>query len=1201
MAYPTPTFQRSDSQSGLYTHNQQQESSTSSGQQGQPFPPRFESRSSSSSTANQSRLSEFYGNDFEYDWEHQEIDNAKATFKAIRAQICSFTESPDVDIDGAIGIFKQIKKSQTQIDLGCVLKYEPALLKGLSDPLCQLIEKLNSALQSNENLVASLNAEDIHCLCIGFSAIVGESVSDSLLFEPHFNKLQQSLRQITETLLKRAIDQGFLRKHWDSSSLINAFNWVSRGLKNKFLSKESPIIKQAFTQALMIMKDWTSSNGGVATTLIEPLDTRQLGKCMVQVATALKYGLVTDKAPDHLLRDVVLGLCGGNALAQCTRWHKRTDSNQSARVLTTVLPEGAEITNISNTLKNCLRAGILQLDDGQVQSIINSLCRHMNIISERNFLERRGQRLANCANFLRDIFELEHVAKKPVLQNRTEYDKACNCMLDQIPKIPPFVSLSTQSISNLFSFVKAMDRTRRQPTEVLRAAASVLVSQLQTVREEMRDVDSVAATLGGLHHLVLRGLIKAAPAVDQMVKLINDIDFKALAQWPVKSREALMQATVHCWHDLAARKTLQPEHHLLAAMQELLALPDAVTEKFSYLMAALVLIKQDAAWLANHQSMLARLLPPKADTLISAEDVLREAEKLKMGESVIEKLPEAETVNNTTTTTTVTTTTITTTTTATTTTAQTGAVKTSPPRLPVGMTRVISPANKHTDTTNTTTAKKKNTATTNTATAARTSTTTTAYAAERTTVTPVVPPTRDSTVTLPNEYQIPKRVAKAKQGQISLLPSTDPVLKVRDTPSSVRASAHNNKVVPEKKANNLKTPSPPQKNQIKSAPKEVLVSKPAKQTPEQEWFHLLKHEGALSTLQFKRLQELLRNTPSLAISAEGKGNKARTALFYALSTGKVAAVELIMRANSQAKQDMAGTLRQVFDEVLIVGDSEVGALKACLWMLSESELAVLRDALNKQYKPGEMRKKVAIPLLDVLRHMGAIPAEPAGIDDSRNQSFVRERIIIRANWVQPLMIAAMTGDTKSAESILRKHSDDELPSYAGLDGYNLLMVAAKGNCADIVKLFINHKFGEEQMKDVDEHGSNALLSAALNGSADVVKVLINHKLGAELAKHADKYGLNALMRAILNRHTHVVQLLLEHASGADQVKHLNNHGLNALMFVAVSGATDVVKLLMGHPSIGEQLKVVTSEGFNAVELAKQVGHTEIVDLLAPLM
>ena len=296
MAYPTPTFQRRDSQSGFYTQTQQQGSSTSSGQQGQPSPPRFESRSSSSSTANQSQLSEFYGDDLEYDWERQALDHAKATVRAIRAQICSLTESPDVDIDGAIGIFKQIKKSQTQIDLACVRRYEPALLKGLSDPLCQLFKKLNSALQSDENLVASLNAEDIHALFIGFSAIVGESVSDSLLFKPHFNKLQQSLRQITETLLERGIDQGFLQKHWDSSSLINAFNWVSRGLKNKFLSKESPIIKQAFTQALMIMKDWTSSNGEAATTLIEPLDTRQLGKCMVQVATALKYGLVTEDA-----------------------------------------------------------------------------------------------------------------------------------------------------------------------------------------------------------------------------------------------------------------------------------------------------------------------------------------------------------------------------------------------------------------------------------------------------------------------------------------------------------------------------------------------------------------------------------------------------------------------------------------------------------------------------------------------------------------------------------------------------------------------------------------------------------------------------------------------------------------------------------------------------------------------------------------
>jgi hypothetical protein len=155
------------------------------------------------------------------------------------------------------------------------------------------------------------------------------------------------------------------------------------------------------------------------------------------------------------------------------------------------------------------------------------------------------------------------------------------------------------------------------------------------------------------------------------------------------------------------------------------------------------------------------------------------------------------------------------------------------------------------------------------------------------------------------------------------------------------------------------------KSQAHQTTKPPQVGKPSKLTPEQEWFQLLKQEGALSRLQLKRVQELLEKTPRLAISVEGKGRKVRTALFYALSTGKAEAVGLIMRANSKVKQDMAGTLRQVFDEILIIGDSEVGALKACLSMLSESELTVLRDALNQQYKPGEMRKKLAMPLLEV--------------------------------------------------------------------------------------------------------------------------------------------------------------------------------------------------------------------------------------------
>ncbi len=1260
MAYPTPTFQRSDSQSGFYTQTQQQRSSTGTGQQGQQNQssrPRFESRSSSSSTANQSRLSEYYGDGADDNSLSDEIYNSRESINRIKQKIQSIRNNNDFDIEGLIDLFDQIKVAQKQGDLSCIRQYEPALLAGLSDPLSQLLKKIDGQLAADSTFVASFNAEDIHTVFNGFSVIIGESVSDSLLLKPHFNKVRDSLRHITECLMEHAIEEGFLQKHWDSSSLLNVLNWLSRGLKQGLLSAKNSSIKGSFTQALMLMKDWSPSAGETvtATTLAAPLDTRQLGKCMVQVGTALKFDLVTENAADNLIRDVVIGLCGGNALAQCTQWRNGTDSNQRARVLTPVLPEGAEVTNISNTVKDCLRAGILQLDDGQVQSINNSLCRHMNVISERSFLERRGQRLGNCANFLRDIFELEHVAKKPVLQNRTEYEKACKRMLEQITKISPVVSLDSQSIANLISFVKSMDRARRQPTELLRSAAALLMTHLRAMTEAMRSIENIAATLGGLHHLSVRGLTPPGPAVDQMISLINGIVLNDLATWPAKSRVALMQATVHCWQDLEAGRTPQPQHHLLAVMQEMLALPGTISEKNAYLMAAAVLIKQDANWLASQQLVLGRLLPAKAGALISEDDVLRELAQLKTSEPVIEKLPEAETVNNTTTKTNTTTTT-TAITTTTSTTAQTGAVKTSPPRLPVGMTRVIVPENKPADTTNTATAKKTNTATTktaatNTATTTRTSTAT--YAAERTNLTPVVPPKIEATVTSPLEYRIPKRVAKAKQGQISPLPSTDPVLKVRDTSSSVRASAHNNKPLPEQKANNVKTPSPPSKNQMKSAPKEVLVSKSVKQTPEQEWFQLLKQEGALSSLQLKRLKELLEKTPSLAISAEGKGNKARTALFFALSTGKAEAVSLIMRANAQTKRDIASTLRQVLDEVLIVGDSEASALKACLSMLSVSELVVLRDALNQQYKPGEMQKKVAGKLWEVLSEKGLtqeanvaidnqlelrgtatttkkIPrAEPVtsknpaadpfgGVDDHGHNALMHaaadgntdsvDRIIrdksgaqqikaVNNDGINALMIAAENGHTEVVKYLIDHTSGTQQVKMVSTNGWNALQIAAAKGHAEVIKLLIAHTSATEQAKMVDKDGWNALRIAAQSGHTEVVKLLIDHPSGTEQAKMVDKDGLNALMAAAANNRTEVVKLLIGHPSGAQQAKMVDKVGANALMSAAHNGYPEVVKLLIAHPSGAEQVKMVNEDDINALMIAAELGHPEVVKLL----
>ena len=1149
MAYPTPTFHRSDSQAGFYTQTQQQGSSTSSGQQGQPSPPRFESRSSSSSTSNQSRLSEFYGDDFDDDWEDQELENAKATVRQIRVQIRSICDNREFNIDGLITLFEQIKKSQTQRELSCVRANDPDLLKGLSDPLYQLIKKLDDDLQSDEKLVASFSAEDIHSLFNGLSAIVGESVSESLLLKPHFNKLRDSLCQITETLLKHAIDQGFLQKHWDSSSLINALNWISRGLKKDILSNQSPILRQAFTQALMIMKDWASSAGGTAATLLATLDTRQLGKCMVQVNTARKYGLVTEYAPDHLLRDVVLGLCGGNALTQCTLWRQGSDSSQRNRVLTSVLPEGTEITNISNTVKDCLKDGILRLEDRQVQSIIQALCGHMNVIPEAKLLERQGQRLGNCSNFLREIFECEHEAAQPVLQDRVAYEKACKRILNQMPRVSPVVLLSTQSIANLFSFVKAMDRTRRQPTEVLRGAASILVSQLQTMREEMKDADSVAATLGGLQHFALRGLTPPGPAVDQMISLINGVVLNDLAKWEPKSRSALMQAAVHCWQNLADRRTPLPQHHLLEVMQRLLALSRPVTERYHYLMAAAVLIKQDRGWLENHQSVLIELLPAKADAPISEDDVQRAVTQLKASEPVIETLPEPQPLGGSeekfsgaqkavaT---------------AAPTTTEAGAGKTLPPRVPVGMTRRIEPVKKTTTTTTTT-----NTTTTTTTTSTK----------------PV-----SALINTPVEsWRSPNRVAKVKQREMPVLTSTEPMLVVRDKPAPEKKQATEKKVVSEKT-----TPPRVQKGQshpVTKAPS--AINKNSKLTPEQEWFQLLKQEKSLSRPQQQRLQTLLKGMPKLASSSEGKGPKARSALFFALSTGKAEAVSLIMRANAQAKQDIAGTLRQVFDEVLIVGDSEASALKACLSMQSASELAVLRDALNQQYKPGEMRKKVAGKLWEVLLEKGLTQEANVAID----------------NQIQPQGTAKTTKNVTRAEPVTTQSSAPDPFDRVDEYGYNALMIAAENGNTDDFQSLMFHESGVEQMKAVNKEKWNVLMLAAYGGHIDIVKLLMHHPLRIKQLSATQSEGFNALMIAAQRGHAAVVELLMNNDSGVEQMKTVKDNGCNALMIAAEYGRADVVDVLIRHESGSDQCKAVNLNRYNALMFAAEKGNADVVDLL----
>ena len=351
MAYSQPTYHRSDSQSGFYTATQQQGSAAHTGHQNhqagqghqsKPSRPRLESKFSSVVTNSQRELPEFYGTEVDGDFWDEAFDHSKKSVELLRQSINRINHN-DLDVDSLITLFDDIKKYQKQGNPSCIREEMPELFAGLSKSVSVLLKKINNDIQSDKPVINSLNAEDIHTVFNGLSAIVGEFAGESLLSKSDFKKTKNHLRNITEHLMEQATEKRFIQTQWDSASLINLLNWLSRGLKQGILSAHSATLKTSFTQALILMKDWAPVAGETvgATTLKAPLDTRQLGKCMVQVATALKFDLVTEDAPDNLLRDVVLGLCGGKALAQCTLWQQKPGGGSGAFVLAPVQPDGA--------------------------------------------------------------------------------------------------------------------------------------------------------------------------------------------------------------------------------------------------------------------------------------------------------------------------------------------------------------------------------------------------------------------------------------------------------------------------------------------------------------------------------------------------------------------------------------------------------------------------------------------------------------------------------------------------------------------------------------------------------------------------------------------------------------------------------------------------------------------------------------------
>ena len=195
----------------------------------------------------------------------------------------------------------------------------------------------------------------------------------------------------------------------------------------------------------------------------------------------------------------------------------------------------------------------------------------------------------------------------------------------------------------------------------------------------------------------------------------------------------------------------------------------------------------------------------------------------------------------------------------------------------------------------------------------------------------------------------------------------------------------------------------------------------------------------------------------------------------------------------------------------------------------------------------------------------------------------------------PLMVAAESGKTKAAETLLSRG--------AGVDGTNFrgvtpLMVACEKGHIGAATRFLEKGANVNAARD---NGETPLILASLHGHGEVVCLLADR--GAIL-DHQDNNGITALMRALNQNHGDIVKQLI--AGGADVTKKPES-GITPLVMAIQNGDAEIVRLLLEKgASTGEKVSIAVEDDENSdlrqlIGLGRRIGVVEVSPLASALL
>lgn len=365
------------------------------------------------------------------------------------------------------------------------------------------------------------------------------------------------------------------RQHTDD--MLAMLTWLSRGLKAGLLTSDDRAVRDAFGAALDRMPEWTVAPGSSG------LDSYRLASCFVQINTIRQFALLhldgdgqTAQANRRRLQGVLRSLCV--ALPDICGYAARMN--------------GVQITNVGNTIKDFVDAGLLpQQSHVWLMPVIKVLLQRIPRVPQREMLQRGGQALANCSNFLRMLSESGLHLESGFSVCREACHASC-AHLTALLAQDRFVLRGRvgQSLANLMSFVRAMalqdERQQAASQGQLKAAARNLVRLLLAQDLQRLTPMSISGALSALctfwglglapaaaSRSLTRGLIAAIPscAGRQWEGATVALSLRAIVQLHDMDRsvESGVQAAFRHLLQLLAKKPLQDEAQRLYCLKAL--------------------------------------------------------------------------------------------------------------------------------------------------------------------------------------------------------------------------------------------------------------------------------------------------------------------------------------------------------------------------------------------------------------------------------------------------------------------------------------------------------------------------------------------------------------------------------------------------------------------------------------------------------